>query len=142
MIRKPVVPDYSTVQLAVRSIKLPSDALVESFVIKHNLKAESMVVKPFIRHSSGPMGPAMTSVLKEAKALPDDLIDSLNILLNNMEGGEDVIKVMKDIRQESTEEMHEGLDFASATKDTPIFRRIAQVPDKELKSRVVAIFDY
>lgn len=142
MLRKPVVPNYETVQLAVKDINLPEDALVESFIAKYNLRIESMDIKPFIRYSAGPMGPAMTSVLSEAKALPQELVDNLNTLLKHMEGGEEVIEVMQKIRDESIEEMHEGLDFRSSIKETPIFRRIAQVPDKELKSRVVAIFDY
>lgn len=142
MIRKPVIPDYSTVQMATRDIIIPADATFESFVEKYNLRRTPMEVKPFIRHSAGPMGPAMTSVLKEAKALPDELFNNLTILLSIMEGGEDIIEVMQKIRSEDTGEMHENLDFASATRNTSVFRRIAQVPDKELKSRVVAIFDY
>jgi len=92
-----------------------------------------------IRSSAGPSGPAMTGILHEAKLLPQTLVKSLEIFVGN--GENSVLQMLNKIREQPNEEVKIQNIFPEIVlKDS--FRKITVVEDKELKNRVIAIFDY
>jgi hypothetical protein len=111
-----------------------TDAEIQDFVQNNDLLIDE-VSQPefFIRSSTGPSGPAMTSIIQEAKNLPDALYeDIVRILPPNM------IEVLDQCR---TQECYAIPSFQQDTGNHSI-RKITVVEDKEFKNRVIAIFDY
>jgi hypothetical protein len=111
-----------------------TDVEIQDFVQNNDLLIDE-VSQPefFIRSSTGPSGPAMTSIIQEAKNLPDALYkDIVRILPPNM------IEVLDQCR---TQECYAIPSFQQDTSNRSI-RKITVVEDKECKNRVIAIFDY
>lgn len=90
-----------------------------------------------IRSSAGPSGPAMSSIIHEAKLLPHDLVEALTIFCKE---DNEVIDLLRDIRIKPIPDKFIGSDYDQTFRDS--IRRITVVEDKELKNRVIAIFDY
>lgn len=111
-----------------------SDEEIMDFV--KTLKASSIddyLIKTqfYVRSSMGPSGPAMASVLQEAKSLPRDLVDSITKVSNPK-----LVEMLKYIRSDNTR------NDPDLGEHGETIRRITVVEDKENKSRVIAIFDY
>jgi len=111
-----------------------SESEIFDFVTELNLRIDE-VSKPefYIRSSSGPSGPAMTSIIQEAKNLPDGLYEDIVKLLPD-----DLKEVLDQCR---TEECYSIPSFEQNVNNSS-FRKITVVEDKEFKNRVIAIFDY
>jgi len=80
----------------------------------------------------------MVSILHEAHCLPLDLIRSFKDFIKNDDN--DVFHELSEIRSHDIDS-----EFLLTTGEIPksnSFRRITVVEDKELKNRVIAIFDY
>jgi len=128
--------------LDVKSIiQLPSshyvdnitDSEIEDFVCSNKLILNEVSEPEFyIRTSVGPCGPAMTSIIQEAKSLPNDLYE---IIVNGLPP--DMVEVLDQCRKE---ECYSIQSFQQ--KDINSIRKITVVEDKEGKNRVIAIFDY
>jgi hypothetical protein len=88
-----------------------------------------------IRSSVGPCGPAMSSIIEEAHAIPEELVTALE----DLAGDSTVIEVLKRIR---SEKITTPESLKPSIKSSSCFRRVTVVEDKEFKSRVIAIFDY
>jgi len=87
-----------------------------------------------VRSSCGPNGPGMTSVIDDAKNIPESLYKSIARVVND-----DVRGLLKRIRNEDTPNHPELNILLNQNKS---IRRVTVVEDKENKSRVIAIFDY
>jgi hypothetical protein len=113
-----------------------SDLVIESFVKEHNLfVGETDIEDPsfYIRSSTGPSGPAMASVVKEAKDMQPDLYDLVSYFLT------DITKEVLDKCREPNVTNHPNLEKLCSNSS---MRKITVVEDKEGKDRVIAIFDY
>lgn len=113
-----------------------SDQDIESFVNENNLCLKEKIDDPVfnIRSSVGPQGPAMSSIIPEAKSLPDDLYQIITKFLP-----QDMIDILDKIRDDSIENPP---DLRTCCNQSNIIRKITVVEDKENKNRVIAIFDY
>jgi hypothetical protein len=110
-----------------------SDEDITNFVKEHSLSLEEMSTPEFyIRSSSGPSGPAMTSIIQEAKSLPDDLYKIIIKFLPSE---------MKEVLDQCRQEDCYSIPCFNANGSSCL-RKITVVEDKEFKNRVIAIFDY
>jgi hypothetical protein len=110
-----------------------TDEDITNFVKENSLSLEEMSIPEFyIRSSSGPSGPAMTSIIQEAKNLPKDLYKVIIKFLPT-----EMREVLNQCRQE---ECYSIPSFN--VNGSSCLRRITVVEDKEFKNRVIAIFDY
>lgn len=98
-------------------------------------------VKFYVRSSNGPFGPAMTSVVEEAKSLPENLISSFATLsFKEDENATEALDLIKTIRNNDIQVPEDYTKLFH--KDLKTLRVITVVEDKEDKDRVIAILDY
>lgn len=140
---------YTSVgELVTDSITRPYSGMsVNDVISRENIKSflrMQLVTLPmditetkfFVRSSSGPQGPAMTSIIDEGKALGDELLKDINLFLTT-----EMKEVLTDIRSPTC--FNEPSLAAHVKKSmSSVVRRITVVDDKEGKNRVIAIFDY
>lgn len=107
---------------------------IETFVKSNNLFINE-VDEPelYIRSSTGPAGPAMSSIIQEAKNLPEVLVEDLRKVLPP--------KIMEELDFCRTESCYSIPSF-NVNLDNKSYRKLTVVEDKECKNRVIAIFDY
>lgn len=86
--------------------------------------------------SQGPMGPALTSSVREIFFLSKELVNKLTIL-----GGEKFSKMMKSVRKTSPEILKDVWTREFNLKGEDL-RRISYIRDHEGKLRIICIFDY
>jgi len=101
-------------------------SMIADFLDSCNLRTRISFDLPesFIRTSMGPSGPAMSSVMHEAQVLPDSLVETISRLLpSNLSG-------------------YLNRCRSYPPKGGKHYRKIVVVPDKEGKSRIIAILDY
>lgn len=101
-------------------------------------------VAPHRTAKSGPMGQAMVSSLPEAKALSEGMRRDLSILASNPEFDQWLDEVSR-IPPEHYGKIFDESKSRSKLRDrldNPILRKLSTIEDPELKTRVIAIFDY
>jgi hypothetical protein len=111
IIKKEVVPVYETINGPLREIKTLKEVWLKGFVDKHKLNRRSVEEpKLRIRHSAGPMGPAMTSVIAEAHSMPDEMFSSIRTLIEGTEKGDEIIGIIRTIKTHDYKDLAQGFN--------------------------------
>jgi len=120
-----------------------SDETISNFCRYHAFGSVTQPPLSFsIRSSNGPFGPAMTSIIDEAKLLPTSLIEDFSTL--SLEGDDNATEIIDIINNIRNNNIDIPLSYTKLLnqeyKNT--LRVITCVEDKEGKDRVIAILDY
>lgn len=149
----PIKEDYSTIEapyhsekwgdyeILISDMKLYSRCFFRAFGLRKITKKENLHWKSFHQTTkSGPNGHALSCWWEDFKALPVSLKESLKIV-----GGPELsehITLYDSLMKNSITLMSLDFLFGVKLKFKPIIRLISKIPDKEGKTRIIAIGDY